>query len=144
VTTVRPADVPAVVAACDWLFAPPGSTPPRWDPEIAAERLLGMCDKGSAAAFVAVDPALVGFCTVYLDLVSIRMGQRAWLNELAVDPTYRSRGIGHDLLAAATSWARDHGATHLMVDSNITRTDAHRFYRRETPDFEANAFGWLL
>jgi hypothetical protein len=31
-----------------------------------------------------------------------------------------------------------------MVDSSVSRTDAHRFYRREQPTFEATCFGWTL
>jgi hypothetical protein len=36
---------------------------------------------------VAVDNvSLVGFATVYLDIVSVRFGQRAWVEDLAVAP----------------------------------------------------------
>lgn len=138
-------DVPAVVAACEWLFAPPMTTPSRWDPATAASRLHELCDATTGTVFVAYDDArLVGFCTVYLDLVSIRIGQRAWVNELAVDPERRSQGIGKSLLDVARSWARDHGATHLALDSGLARVDAHRFYRRENPSWESMSFGWLL
>ena len=90
-------------------------------------------------------PAVVAaFCTVYLDLVSIRIGQRAWVNELAVHPDRRSRGIGKQLLDAARSWARQQGATHLALDSGMARVDAHRFYRREHPSWESMSFGWVL
>ena len=30
---------------------------------------------------------VVGFATVYLDIVSVRFGQRAWVEDLAVAPT---------------------------------------------------------
>jgi len=147
-TTIRRierADLPMVVDACQWLFDPPGAAPPSWDPEAAAIRLTDLCTARDATAFVALrDRGLIGFCTVYLDLVSIRRGQRAWLNELAVDPAHRSRRIGQALLATARDWARDHGATHLMLDSSVARTDAHRLYRRELPAFEAVCFGWSL
>jgi GNAT superfamily N-acetyltransferase len=139
------ADVPAVVAACDWLFAPPSSTPSMWDPAVAAERLHELCDAARSTGFVAYDgDTLVGFCTVYLDFVSIRIGQRAWVNELAVHPERRSQRIGKQLLDRARTWARDNGATHLALDSGLGRVDAHRFYRRETPSWESLSFGWLL
>jgi GNAT superfamily N-acetyltransferase len=137
-------DVPDVVQACDWLFAPPASTPSRWDPAVAAERLHELCDAERSTGFVAVDGVLVGFCTVYLDFVSIRIGQRAWVNELAVHPDRRSEGIGKQLLDAARSWARKQGATHLALDSGLMRVDAHRFYRRDNPSWESASFGWLL
>jgi GNAT superfamily N-acetyltransferase len=50
---------------------------------------------------------------------------------LVVHDGHRSRGIGADLLAAAEAWARQHGATHLVVRTRTTRTRAHRFYERE-------------
>jgi GNAT superfamily N-acetyltransferase len=74
----------------------------------------------------------------------VRFGQRAWLNDLAVDPRQRSRGVGHQLLDTARKWARRKGATVLQLDSSLARVDAHRFYRREQPTFEALCFGWQL
>lgn len=138
-------DVPAVVDGCEWLFASPGSRPQLWDAEAAARRLRDLCIAEGATAFVALqNETVIGFCTVYLDLVSIRVGQRAWMNELAVDPNHRSRGVGRSLLVAGRDWAHEHGATHLMVDSSMARVDAHRFYRREQPTFEAICFGWIV
>lgn len=138
-------DVDAVVAACNWLFAPPASVPDLWDPAAARGRLVQLCDATSSTAFVAeLDGNVIGFCTVYLDLDSLRFGQRAWLNDMAVDPRHRALGVGSRLLQSAKTWARDHGATQLLVDSSTTRTDAHRFYRREDPTFEAMCFGWRL
>ena len=142
---LRHDDIVAVVQACEWLFAPPSSTPELWDPELCAERLRDVCEDDRSTGFVAYDDTeLVGFVTVYLDFVSIRIGQRAWVNELAVDPDCRSQGIGKQLLDSARRWAKDHGATHLALDSALTRVDAHRFYRREQPSWESASFGWLL
>lgn len=138
-------DVDAVLTACTWLFAAPASVPDLWDPAAARERLVHLCEATRSTVFVAdFDGDIVGFCTVYLDLDSLRFGQRAWLNDMAVDPRHRSRGIGRRLLETAKTWARDHGATQLLLDSSTTRTDAHRFYRRESPTFEALCFGWRL
>jgi GNAT superfamily N-acetyltransferase len=139
------ADISGVVEACSWLFAPPGAVPAQWDPSECANRLHGLTDSADAACFVADnDGTIVGFATVYLDLVSIRRGQRSWLNELAVDPAQRSQGIGKQLLDVAREWARDQGATHMALDSSVTRVDAHRFYLREDPDWQAQVFGWDL
>ena len=64
-----------------------------------------------AAVLVADDNnTIVGFATVYLDIVSVRFGQRAWVEDLAVAPDRRSGGIGKALLDAAKAWARDRGA----------------------------------
>jgi GNAT superfamily N-acetyltransferase len=101
-------------------------------------------DTRSTALVAEREATIVGFCTIYLDIDTLRFGQRAWLNELAVDPEHRSRGVGAQLLHAAQEWARTHGAAMLLLDSSTARTDAHRFYRREEPSFEAMCFGWRL
>jgi GNAT superfamily N-acetyltransferase len=141
----RPDEIDALVAAYDWLFAPPGSQPPGWDAEHAAVRLGHAMASGAAEVLVAdADGYVVGFCTVYLDLDSVRFGQRAWVEDLAVDDTHRSAGHGKALLDAAKDWARERGATHLELDSGEARADAHRFYEREQPSWRSVSFGWEL
>jgi GNAT superfamily N-acetyltransferase len=135
----------ALVSAYDWLFAPPGAQPPQWDGERAAGRLREAIASGAAEVLVAdAGGAVVGICTVYLDLDSVRFGQRSWVEDLAVDPEHRSRGVGKQLLDAAKDWARSRGATHLELDSGEARAAAHRFYDREQPSWRSICFGWEL
>jgi GNAT superfamily N-acetyltransferase len=74
----------------------------------------------------------------------VRFGQRAWVEDLAVDPQQRSRGVGKQLLDAAKEWGRSRGATHLELDSAEARADAHRFYEREGSSYRSICFGWEL
>jgi GNAT superfamily N-acetyltransferase len=135
----------ALVPAYEWLFAPPGARPPHWDPAVAAGRLDGAMDAHDAEVLVADEGgAVVGICTVYLDLESVRFGRRAWVEDLAVHPEHRSAGFGKALLDAAKDWARERGATHLELDSAEARADAHRFYERERPTWRSVCFGWEL
>ena len=145
---IRPAligESSSLVATYEWLFAPPGSTPPSWDPDAAAARLTRAAHSDDAEVLVATDGgAVVGLCTVYLDIESVRFGRRAWVEDLAVHPEQRSRGHGKALLDAAKAWARDQGASHLELDSGEARADAHRFYDRERPSWRSINFGWEL
>ena len=145
---VRPAradEVPTVVGLYEWLFAAPGSRPPSWDERRAAVALRQAIDSHDSVVLVADDgDRLVGFCTAYQDLHSVRFGYRAWIEDLAVDPTHRSLGIGKRLLEAAKSWGRERGATHLELDSAENRPDAHRFYERESPSWRSLCFAWEL
>jgi GNAT superfamily N-acetyltransferase len=135
----------ALVAAYEWLFAPPGARPPQWDAARASSRLDAVAGAGDATLLVAdVDGTVVGICSVYLDIESVRFGQRAWVEDLAVHPDHRSAGHGKALLDAAKDWARAHGAAHLELDSAETRADAHRFYEREQPSYRSVCFGWQL
>ena len=145
VRTAGPQDAEAVVAAFAWLFAPPGSRPPFYDEAQALDTARHLIASDDAEIFVAeAGGRIVGFCTVAMELRSIRFGRRAWVEDLAVDPDERSQGHGKALLDAAKAWAREHGASHLELDSADSRTDAHRFYRRERPSWESRSFGWLL
>jgi GNAT superfamily N-acetyltransferase len=145
IRAARQAEIDELVAAYDWLFAPPGSTPPMWDPEAAADRLANAIGSEHQHVFVAdVNGRIAGFITVYDEFNSVRFGHRAWVEDLAVDPDQRSRGIGKALLDEAKNWARQRGASHLELDSAETRPDAHRFYDREEPSWKSVSFGWVL
>ena len=140
-----PDDAPELLGAYEWLFAPPGSRPPQWDPQAAAERLRRAAAAGDSVVLVAhADGSIAGICTTYLDFASVRFGRRAWVEDLAVHPDRRSLGIGKRLLDAAKDWARELGATHIELDSAHARTDAHRFYERERPSWSSISFGWEL
>jgi GNAT superfamily N-acetyltransferase len=135
----------AIVPLYEWLFAPPGAQPDDWDERRAAVALRGAIESHDACVLVAEgEGELLGICTVYQDLHSVRYGYRAWVEDLAVDPGRRSEGIGKALLDAAKDWARKRGATHLELDSALGRTDAHRFYEREGSQYKSFSFGWRL
>ena len=52
--------------------------------------------------------------------------------------------MGKALLDAAKGWAREHGATHLELDSGEARGEARRFYDREDPAWRGYQYTWLL
>lgn len=139
------ADIERITPMYEWLFAPPGSRPSDWDPRRAGERLGRAVRSESAVVLIAtLEDQLVGFCTAYDELESVRFGRRVWVEDLAVDPEQRSRGIGKHLLEEAKRWARARGASRLQLDSAETRTDAHRFYERERPGWRSVSYGWEL
>jgi len=145
IRAARPDDVATLVTAYEWLFAAPGSRPSGWDPGRASAALQEAIDSPRSTILVAErDGEIAGFCTIYLDLRSVRFGDRAWVEDLAVHPERRSLGVGKGLLDAAKDWAREHGASHLELDSSTARLDAHRFYLREEPSAQSMCFGWDL
>jgi GNAT superfamily N-acetyltransferase len=145
VVAAGPDEADELVRTYEWLFAAPGSQPPQWDPELAAERLRRATTSSDAVVLIAREGGdVVGICTTYDDIESVRFGRRAWVEDLAVHPERRSLGIGKLLLDAAKDWARERGATHLELDSGHARTDAHRFYERERPSWSSISFGWEL
>jgi GNAT superfamily N-acetyltransferase len=145
VREAMPAEVERVLGMYEWLFAPPGSLPPRWDADDARARIAQAIEDPESAVLVAeLRGDLLGLCTAYLDMNSVRFGPRCWVEDLAVSPDHRSQGVGKALLDAAKDWARDRGASHLELDSADTRGDAHRFYEREGPSWTSRCFAWEL
>ena len=145
---VRPAvaaEVERVLGLYEWLFEPPGSVPPAWDPERARERLAQAIQLTDSTVLVAEHRGeLLGFCTAYLELNSVRFGPRCWVEDLAVGPEHRSKGIGGELLDAAEDWARERGATHLELDTGLDREEAQRFYERRDPATKGYSYSWRL
>jgi len=145
---VRPAvsdEIERVLGMYEWLFAPPGTVPPGWEPGRARDALAEAIAADDSIVLVAEHgPELLGFATAYLELNSVRFGRRCWVEDLAVSPEDRSEGVGKALLDAAKDWARERGASHLELDSGEARTDAHRFYEREEPAWTGKQYSWLL
>ena len=146
---IRPAladEVEAVRDMYEWLFAPPGSHARELGPRPSAGGPGGGGRRGGidGARGRRRRRARCGFITAYLDLNSVRFGRRCWVEDLAVDPTERSRRIGKRLLEAAQAWARERGASHLELHTALARTNAQRFYEREEPSGKSYCYSWEL
>jgi len=146
IRAAREAEIDAVLAMYEWLFEPPGYTPRWWDQKRARSTLAEAIAADTSAVLVAEAGAgeLVGVVSAYLDLNSIRFGLRCWIEDLAVDPTRRSTGIGRALLEAAKAWAKKHGATHLELDTGLAREAAQRFYDRQAPIAKGYSYSWAI
>jgi len=53
------------------------------------------------------------------------------IQEMYVEPDYRSANIGKALMNYVTAYAKSQGAVQMEVTSRNTRENAHRFYQRE-------------
>lgn len=139
-------DVDAALELYPLLFERPGAPPPRWDPEAARERLREAIGSDRSTIVLAEEGGfgIAGLCSAYLDIASVRYGQRCWVEDLIVVPERRSRGVGEALLSSARDWAAEHGATHLELDSGHGRTDAHRFYERQSPAWSGLQYSWIV
>ncbi len=101
------------------------------DAETLVSRLAEVRTRPADELLVAVDAddLPVGWIHV-ARLALLEASALACINGLVVDEDRRSEGIGAALVAAAEAWARDRGATKIMVRSRSTRMRAHRFYER--------------
>lgn len=93
-----------VIRGYEWLFEPPASPPPRWEPERGAAAFRRAISSDSAVVLVAlVDGGLIGLCPAYDDIESVRFGRGVWVEDLAVHPAQRSRGTDKQLLDEANA-----------------------------------------
>jgi ribosomal protein S18 acetylase RimI-like enzyme len=78
---------------------------------------------------------LLGFTQLYPSFSSVSM-RRLWiLNDLFVDPRCRQGGVGHALMSAAESFAREDGSKGLELSTQKTNNTAKALYE---------ARGWKL
>jgi GNAT superfamily N-acetyltransferase len=138
-------EAPLIVPAYEWLFAPPGYRPEGWNLPRAERALKEAIESDVTAVLIAEDGGeLIGLCTAYLDINSVRYGQRCWVEDLVVDPGRRSERVGAALLDAAEEWARRLGATHFELDTGEARTDAQRFYEGRGKPTRGFSYSWRL
>jgi GNAT superfamily N-acetyltransferase len=81
--------------------------------------------------FVATDADDTAIAWIHVArLFLLEASGLACIYGLVVDERHRSDGIGASLVEAAERWARERGATTVLVRSRSTRERAHRFYER--------------
>ncbi len=85
---------------------------------VAADEIAQHFLSGGALFVAEADGALCGF----VDVTESAWNQAALINNLAVAPAYRRRGIGAQLVRAAVEWARQQKLRVVLLD---TPTKAH-------------------
>jgi GNAT superfamily N-acetyltransferase len=126
----RPEDFEAVAALLEELGRPKAlGTPDEQAVRGRFEEWLGAPDR---FVFVAEEEdAVIGM----IDLAFIGrpnfVQPHAWVPDLIVTDSARSRGVGAALLAKAEEVAREQGAFSLALESAHWRTRAHDFYERQ-------------
>jgi GNAT superfamily N-acetyltransferase len=97
----------------------------------AASRLARVAADPQAVALVACTVSGVcGLATVHAHHALNRDEAAVQLTLLVVANGARGSGTGRCLIAAAEDWARQRGATRLVVTTAVHRAGAHAFYER--------------
>jgi GNAT superfamily N-acetyltransferase len=73
---------------------------------------------------------IIGLASVQVGLAIEKNGCWGRLLALSVDESERRRGAGRALVEACETWARDRGATSMVITSGHHRAWAHQFYER--------------
>ncbi len=92
-----------------------------------------MSDQDSNTNFVAVDAAdtIMGcFQLTIIPGLSLGGRTRAQIEGVRVSSATRGTGLGKQMLAFAIAEAGRRGSTYIQLNTNLTRTDALRFYEQ--------------
>jgi GNAT superfamily N-acetyltransferase len=110
------------------MFFQESDAPP---PTLAA--IEEMLQDGAGAWFIAEqEGSVIGFVTVQLRPLAqepyLVAERRALVQNLGMLSAWRGQGIGRTLMEAAEAWARQHGATRLVLNVWEFNAPALRFY----------------
>jgi GNAT superfamily N-acetyltransferase len=101
--------------------------------------------RSDVVALVAeVDGAVVGFVDLEFRTRLNFEPPQAWIPDLVVAKSERSRGAGRALLGRAEELARERGCWGMSLESATWRTRAHAFYLREGWKDTGKAFSKAL
>jgi len=79
------------------------------------------------ALFVAADGAVRGF----IDVTESEWNQVAYINNFAIAPAYRRKGLGARLMRAALDWGRQKKLRAAMLDTSTKDYPAICFYQKQ-------------
>lgn len=138
--TVRPAgpeDLDALLASVDGLFAEDGGVHDphidvRWPARDGRAYYAGLLDDPACLLALAWSGDTVAGHLVgkLVEPDSIRLVRFAVLESMRVDPAYRDRGVGGQLVVAFFDWARSQEAVTASVTAFAANDGAQRFYVR--------------
>lgn len=112
-------------------------------PQQVRVRMARVAADDRYSAYVAeVDGAVVGFLGLQTGWAYEHDEPFARIISLVVDARVRRRGVGAALVRFAERWARERGAYGLMLNTNVRREEAHRFY--EAMGFSRTGYRYAL
>ena len=123
---IRPAtlaDALAIAQLCEPLGYPT-------DLKDLLPRLEDILAKPDEMVFLAAEPngQVIGWVHA-ARVTHLESAPFAEIGGIVVDPLSRRNGAGRHLMAAVEAWARECGLREVRLRSNVTREEAHVFYR---------------
>jgi GNAT superfamily N-acetyltransferase len=117
------------------------------EPDAKRERafLAQHLETETSTIFIAwLDGNAAGFAQLFQTFSTVRLGPSLILEDLYVVPAARGAGVAGELLARASDYARDLGATGMFLETATDNLTAQRVYeragwRREAQFYKYNA-----
>ena len=90
--------------------------------------MLDGCLKHRCIKVAEVGGQVIGMCTAQTLISTAEGGVVALVEDVVVDPQFRGRGIGRNLMESIEDWARSRGATRMQLLADRTNFSALDFY----------------
>jgi diamine N-acetyltransferase len=123
------ADLDAILAMMRQYYAEDGYPFVESDARQAA-LALSREDRFGRLWVARVDGRAVGYLAVTLGFSLEFGGRDAFIDELYIDPCYRGRGLGRQVIAVAETYCRQNGVRALHLEVERHRAPALKLYRR--------------
>jgi PhnO protein len=94
-----------------------------------SQRLKRLPADGTVVLVAATESLVIGWIHMQI-YPTILDDHAAEVLGFVVEESWRSQGVGHQLMRSAETWAADHGCSVLYVRTNIVRQRARHFYLR--------------
>jgi len=132
VTAATLDDLPMMVNLLDVLFAQERDFTPNPILQVTALSAL-LADARVGKLFVARDAnaSVIGMVSLLFTVSTATGGRAAWLEDLVVLPSMRSKGVGTRLLEHAIAWARRHDIKRITLLTDADNEPAQSLYLRE-------------
>jgi GNAT superfamily N-acetyltransferase len=98
-------------------------------------------DKNFKTLLAEVQGKVVGFIGLSKSYAYERNGCYVRIMALVVAREYRNMGIGTQLVAKAEEWAKQNGASLIVLSSGLQRLEAHKFY--ESKGFRKKGYSFI-
>lgn len=109
------------------------------DAQEVRRRYDAVTQSGDHALMVAEQGGhIIALCHTYAR-PALDKPPEAVVQALVVDQAARGSGVGKIMMAAAETWAADHGFKSVALASHVSRSDAHAFYRAIGYQYEATS-----
>lgn len=109
------------------------------------QELEGIVSSSSTMLLIARDTAGIILGSLTLALFRIPTGLRAWIEDVVVDASARSLGVGEALCKTALERAKREGATTVDLTTRPLREAANRLYRKLGFELrETNVYRFVL
>lgn len=96
--------------------------------ELTEEYLKELIASESSHLFLLhIEEEVAGMITV--GLYKCPTGTKAWIEDVVIDESYRSKGLGRFIMQEAISFAKVSGAHSLMLTSRPSRVAANKLYQ---------------